>query len=371
MTDRSTDNRSADIGTVDLHTGDIGTADTRTADTRIAAFEPIEPPEKMVAQMPMTTAAAQVVLEGRESLRRALAGDDRRLVVIVGPCSVHDVDAAREYAGRLSELRRELADHLIVVMRVYFEKPRTTVGWKGLINDPHLDGSCDVNTGLRRARQLLLDINGLGVPCATELLDPITPQYLSDLLAWAAIGARTTESQTPREMASGLSMPVGFKNATDGGLQIALNGIAAASRPHAFLGIDASGHSCVVRTRGNPDVHLVMRGGAEPNYTKPHLAFAKVALEEAPGVRQILVDCSHGNSSKDSAKQAGVFEYLVQVLAGGEQALLGMMLESNLVAGKQPLGDDMTYGQSVTDACIGWETTEQLLRAAHGALSPS
>jgi 3-deoxy-7-phosphoheptulonate synthase len=290
-------------------------------------------------------------------------------MVVVGPCSIHDTAAAEEYARRLAALRDELGDRLFIVMRVYFEKPRTTVGWKGLINDPHLDGTCDIDAGLRAAREVLSTINELGLPCATELLDPIVPQYISDFVTWAAIGARTTESQTHREMASGLSMPVGFKNATDGDLQIALDGITASRQPHAFLGITASGTTCVVRTRGNPDVHLVMRGGSKPNYQKPHIAFAKAALEGIAGRRLILVDCSHGNSNKDYRRQPEVFEHLVDLYAGGEEALLGCMLESNLVEGNQPIGPDLVYGRSITDGCIGWETTELILRRAHERLT--
>lgn len=251
-----------------------------------------------------------------------------------------------------------------MVMRVYFEKPRTTVGWKGYINDPLLDGSCNVEAGLRGARSLLLAINKLGLPCATEFLDPIVPQYISDLVSWAAIGARTTESQTHREMASGLSMPVGFKNATDGSLQLAVDGMTAARRPHAFLGITANGRACVVRTSGNPHAHLVLRGGRTPNYGRPHLAFAEASLEDAPGQRLILVDCSHGNSSKKPERQPLVFDEVLSEHLLGRQSLLGAMLESHLLAGRQSLGPTLVRGRSITDACIDWDTTEALLIGA-------
>ena len=341
---------------------------TRTTDLHVEAFEAIESPRALQERFPLSAEGAQVVVDTRQEIRRAIAGDDDRLLVIIGPCSIHDPEAGRDYARRLLELRRELGDRLLIVMRVYFEKPRTTVGWKGLINDPRLDGTCDLNAGLKIARELLVELNALGMPCATEFLDPIVPQYLSDLVSWAAIGARTTESQTHREMASGLSMPVGFKNATDGDLQIALNGMEAARSGHAFLGVTDEGRSCVVRTKGNPDVHLVMRGGKKPNFQKPHIHFAKASLEPLPGDRLILVDCSHGNSNKDFSRQPKAFEYLVDLFAEGERSILGMMVESNIVEGNQPLGGELTYGQSVTDACIGWDTTEVLLRAAHSRL---
>ena len=336
---------------------------------RIRAFEPLDSPDAIGRDLPITPAVADHVRQARLTMRRALAGEDKRLVVISGPCSIHDPKAAVEYAQRLAVLQQQVAETLIVVMRVYFEKPRTTVGWKGLINDPLLDGSCQINLGLRRARQLLLDINALGLPCATEFLDPIVPQYLSDLVSWTAIGARTTESQTHREMASGLSMPVGFKNATDGALQIALDGMVAAQHPHAFLGINRAGDSCIVRTAGNPDVHLVLRGGsAGPNYTKPHIAYAKASLEQQAHRRLIMVDCSHGNSNKDYRRQGKVFEYMVDLFLQGEDAILGMMVESNLVAGQQAIGPQLTYGQSVTDACIDWQETERLLLQAQTRL---
>ena len=312
-----------------------------------------------------------MVADGRRALRECLAGTDRRLVVIVGPCSIHDPRSALEYATRLAGLREQVADKMMLVMRVYFEKPRTTVGWKGLITDPDHNGSDDMNRGLEEARKILLAINGLGLPCATEFLDPIVPQYVADLVSWAAIGARTTESQTHRQMASGLSMPVGFKNSTDGGLEVAVQAMEAASAPHAFLGINVEGQTSVVRTTGNPDTHVVLRGGGgKSNYSRADIAYTRALLGEAgAGPRAIMVDCSHANSGKDYRKQPVVFGNVIEQVLAGEEALLGMMLESHLVEGRQALGESMTYGQSVTDACIGWETTEELLLGAHERLS--
>ena len=334
---------------------------TPVRDLHIEAFERLPPPADLLAEQPASAAAMATVVAVRLALREAIAGHDQRLVVVVGPCSIHDPDAALEYAGRLQALNEQVGEQLLLVMRTYFEKPRTTVGWKGYINDPHLDGSCDVLAGLRGARELLLAINDLGVPCATEFLDPIVPQYISDLISWAAIGARTTESQTHREMTSGLSMPVGFKNATDGSLQLAMDGMTAARRPHAFLGITERGRACVVRTRGNPDVHLVLRGGPRPNFGRPHLAFAEASLDAAPGRRLILVDCSHGNSGKDHRRQPEVFDSVLTERMGGRQSLLGVMLESHLLAGNQRPGPEMVRGRSITDACMDWPTTETLL----------
>jgi len=336
-----------------------------TADLHVAAFEALASPDDVKAKLPADEAALETVRYGRDAIRRGLAGQDPRLVMIVGPCSVHDADAATDYAQRLAVLAADLREKLIVVMRVYFEKPRTTIGWKGLINDPHGDGSHDVNAGLHTARQLLLKINALGLPCATEFLDPIVPQYTADLVTWAAIGARTTESQTHREMTSGLSMPVGFKNPTDGNLQIAVNALISARHPHVFLGIDGSGTTCIVRTSGNPDVHLVLRGGNKgPNYSAADIAAAKEALGGEPGERRILVDCGHGNTNKDFTKMPDVFRAVVEQSRAGETAILGTMIESNLVAGRQDLSETLTYGQSITDPCIDWDTTNELLREA-------
>jgi 3-deoxy-7-phosphoheptulonate synthase len=320
----------------------------------------------------MTPEAAETVLAGRNELRKALSGADQRLVVITGPCSIHDPKAALEFAGRLAKLRRQVADKILIVMRVYFEKPRTTVGWKGLINDPYMDGSHDIVHGLKLARDILMQINELGLPCATEFLDPIVPQYISDVVSWAAIGARTTESQTHRQMASGLSMPVGFKNATDGGLQVALDAMVSARAEHAFVGIADDGMTAIVRTTGNPDVHLVLRGGGgKSNFSRADIAYTKVLLETQPNARAVMIDCSHGNSNKNFLNQPKVFLEVLSQVVSGEKSILGVMLESNLVEGRQDLvdGKPLAYGQSVTDACISWDATERLLLDAHRLLS--
>ena len=343
-----------------------------TQDLHIADMMQLTPPRAFKAELPMTEEANRTVVEGREAVRRILRKEDKRLLAIVGPCSIHDPQAAREYARRLNNLRLELQDRLCVVMRVYFEKPRTTVGWKGLISDPHLDGSDDMATGLRLARKLLLDINQLGLPAGTEMLDPITPQYNSDLISWASIGARTTESQTHREMASGLSMPVGFKNSTAGDLQVALNAMESARHPHSFLGIDQEGRTCLVRTKGNPWGHLVLRGGSDkPNYDTQSLALAAARLSKAGLEPVLLVDCSHANSSKKHERQEEVWQDLVQQRVQGNRELIGMMVESNLEEGSQKIPKDkkeLKYGVSITDACVGWETTERMLRQAYAQL---
>ncbi len=330
------------------------------------------PPRRIRADLPVTPAANRTVVAGREAVKAILGGGDRRLLVIVGPCSIHDERAAYEYAGRLVELRRELADRLCVVMRVYFEKPRTVTGWKGLINDPHLDGSFDMESGLRTARRILRYMGELGLPAGTEMLDPITPQYIADLVTWAAIGARTTESQTHRQMASGLSMPVGFKNGTDGNLQIAVDAMRSARNRHSFLGIDEDGGTAIIDTRGNPWTHLILRGGRNgPNYDPAAVAEAEAALRGAGLPAAVMVDCSHANAGKKYQNQAAVWHSAVAQRAAGNTALIGLMLESNLEAGAQTLGDDprlLRYGVSITDECIGWEETEKLLRAAHAAL---
>jgi 3-deoxy-7-phosphoheptulonate synthase len=288
------------------------------------------------------------------------------LLVIVGPCSIHDVNGALEYAGRLNKLREEFADEMEIVMRVYFEKPRTTVGWKGLINDPHLDNSHDIEAGLNKARQLLLDINAMGLPAATEFLDPIIPQYISDLVTWAAVGARTTESQTHREMASGLSMPVGFKNATDGSLQIAIDAMGAAMRPHSFLGIDQDGTTSIVRTTGNPTGHVVLRGGrSQSNYDATSIREAEAKLAQAGLPTVLMVDCSHANSAKQHARQEEVWHDVVEQRAGGTRSLIGLMVESNLFEGNQPFPKnpaELRYGVSISDACLGWDATERMMR---------
>jgi 3-deoxy-7-phosphoheptulonate synthase len=338
----------------------------QTTNTRIVSFEALESPASVLLKKPLSPKAAATVLAGRAELRKALSGEDPRLVVITGPCSIHDPKAALEYAQRLAEVRQKVQSKILVVMRVYFEKPRTTVGWKGLINDPHMDGSHDIIHGLRLAREILLGINEIGMPCATEFLDPIVPQYTSDLVSWVAIGARTTESQTHRQMASGLSMPVGFKNATDGSLQVALDAMVSARAPHAFVGIDIDGRTSIVKTKGNLDVHMVLRGGGgKSNYSRADIAYTKALLEGQAHKRQIMIDCSHGNSNKNFLNQPRVFDEVLGQVVAGERAILGLMLESNLVEGKQDLGKGaLAYGQSITDGCIGWQATHDLLMQA-------
>ena len=326
-------------------------------------------PRALKAELPLTDRAAPTVAVGRETVKRILRQEDPRLLVVVGPCSIHDPDAAREYASRLNALREELADQLFILMRVYFEKPRTTIGWKGLINDPHLDGSYDIEAGLKIGRRLLLEINGLGLPAATEFLDPITPQYLADLVSWGAIGARTTESQTHREMASGLSMPIGFKNATDGGLQVAIDAMGAARHAHNFLGIDPDGGTAIIRTTGNPDGHVVLRGGRQrTNYDAASIAESIAQLQKAGLPPVLMVDCSHANSGKQHAKQEEVWHSVIEQRAAGNTALIGMMVESYLHEGSQPIPQNLAElkrGVSITDACLCWETTKRMLRHGH------
>lgn len=343
-----------------------------TQDLNIRDMIPLISPAALKHELPMTEAANRTVVEGRAAVKRILRQDDPRLLAIIGPCSIHDPHAALEYAGRLNALREELADRICLVMRVYFEKPRTTIGWKGLINDPYLDGSDNVAEGLRLARQILLDINAMGLPAGTEMLDPISPQYHADLITWAAIGARTTESQTHREMASGLSMPVGFKNSTEGNLQIAINAMESARNPHTFLGIDQDGKTCMVRTTGNPWGHVVLRGGnSGPNYEQQSIAEAMQQLQRAQVEPILLVDCSHANANKQHERQEMVWNDLVQQRVAGNRNLIGMMVESNLAAGNQKIPADrsqLRYGVSVTDPCVGWETTEGMLRHAYAQL---
>ncbi len=335
----------------------------------------LEPPRAIKAELPSTDAATATVVEGRETVKRILAGEDPRLLVVIGPCSIHDPVGALDYAQRLAKLRAELADQLFIVMRVYFEKPRTTIGWKGLVNDPHMDGSADIQTGLKLGRKVLLDITSLGIPTATEFLDPVVPQYIADLVSWAAIGARTTESQTHREMASGLSMPVGFKNATDGSLQIAIDAMFSARTPHSFLGIDQDGATSIVRTTGNRFGHVVLRGGrARTNYDAASIAEAVRQLHNHHLPTGLMVDCSHANSLKQHAKQEEVWQSLIAQRADGNTNLIGAMVESNIHEGNQPVGNDpaaLQYGVSVTDACIGWETTERMLRWGAAQLAKS
>ena len=323
-------------------------------------------PSKLHKDIPATARATETVGAARRVLADILSGRDPRLFVVVGPCSIHDTAAAMDYAQRLKALADELADQLFIVMRVYFEKPRTTVGWKGLINDPRMDDSFHIEEGLRLARRLLIDLNDLGLPCGTEALDPITPQYLGDLIAWSAIGARTTESQTHRELASGLSSPVGFKNGTDGNLEVALNAMLSAAQPHAFLGINGAGQVAVTQTRGNPFGHLILRGGAVPNYDSVAVAQAEAALKELKLPVNIVVDCSHANSRKNHALQTLVLRDVAHQVAHGNRSIKGVMLESNLFEGNQKLGSaqDLRYGVSITDACMGWDTTAACLREA-------
>ncbi|MEB3252180.1 MAG: 3-deoxy-7-phosphoheptulonate synthase, partial [Cyanobacteriota bacterium] len=307
--------------------------------------------------------------------RHILYNEDRRLLVIVGPCSVHDIDAAYDYGQRLVNLRHELSGQLEIVMRVYFEKPRTNIGWKGLINDPHLDGSYDINTGLRLARKLLMDLAHLGLPAATELLDPVTPQYIADVIAWTAIGARTTESQTHREMASGLSMPIGFKNGTDGSLAAAVNAMVAASQPHHFLGINHHGLASIVTTTGNPDCHLVLRGGKDgPNFSREHVARAAAEMAKLELNPRLMIDCSHANANKDHTRQVLVLEDVANQVRDGSRHILGVRIESHLQGGNQPIPKNLrqlTYGQSITDACVDFDTTATMLRQLASAVEPS
>ncbi|MBI1177062.1 3-deoxy-7-phosphoheptulonate synthase [bacterium] len=344
-----------------------------TYNLRVREVVKLQSPNVIKAEMPMTEVSNETVVQGRSTIEAILDRKDPRLLVVIGPCSIHDAEAALEYAERLNRIRQEVEDRLFIVMRVYFEKPRTTVGWKGLINDPHLDGSYDIDSGLKKARQLLLDITGMGLPTATEFLDPIVPQYIADLVSWAAIGARTTESQTHREMASGLSMPVGYKNATDGSLQIALDAMSSARTPHNFLGIDQDGATCVIRTAGNPSGHVVLRGGRKmTNYDAASINAALAELKKAGLPETVMVDCSHANSAKQHKKQEEVWNNVIAQRADGNTGITGMMVESFLCEGNQPFPqpvDQLKHGVSITDACIGWEMTERLLRDGHKRLA--
>lgn len=347
----------------------------QTQDLHVVETRPLVSPALLHHEFPTSPEAATLVADARDRIRHILYNEDRRLLVIVGPCSVHDIDAAYEYGQKLVNLRHELSGQLEIIMRVYFEKPRTNVGWKGLINDPHLDGSYDINTGLRLARKLLLDLAQIGLPAATELLDPVTPQYIADLIAWTAIGARTTESQTHREMASGLSMPIGFKNSTDGSLQAAMNAMVAASRPHHFLGINHSGLASIVTTTGNPDGHLVLRGGkGGPNFSTDHVNQAAAEMAQLKLNPRMMVDCSHANANKDHNRQVSVLEDIAAQVRGGSRHILGVMIESHLKAGNQSIPDNLrqlTYGQSITDACVDFDTTAAMLRQLASAVEPS
>jgi 3-deoxy-7-phosphoheptulonate synthase len=332
-------------------------------DLRIERTVPFATPAQLLDELPLTDDQAEVVLRGRDEVTAILDKRDDRLFVVVGPCSVHDVEAAREYARRLSARATELRDDLCIAMRVYFEKPRTTVGWKGLITDPHLDGSGDVNTGVRMARELLLDVLAEGVPVGVEWLDPVTPQYISDTVAWGAIGARTTESQPHRQLGSGLSMPVGFKNRTDGNVQVAVDAVGAAAVPHAFVGVAVEGQPAILHTRGNPDCHIILRGGSDrPNYASEEVGEALAKLRAAGLPERVVIDASHDNSRKDHTRQPAAAADVGAQVAAGSRDIVGVMLESFLVAGRQdPNGAQLRYGQSITDACMDWDTTSEVL----------
>jgi 3-deoxy-7-phosphoheptulonate synthase len=335
----------------------------KTDDLRILEIKELLPPAHVLREFAISESAAKTVFEARHAIHRILHGADDRLLVIAGPCSIHDVKAAQEYAGRLKAAKDQHAGDLLVMMRVYFEKPRTTVGWKGLINDPNLDGSFNINQGLRIGRQLLLELNEIGIPAGCEFLDMITPQYIADLVAWGAIGARTTESQVHRELASGLSCPVGFKNGTDGNVKIALDAIRAARAPHHFLSVTKGGHSAIVSTMGNEDCHLILRGGTQPNYDAQSVDGASRHLAAAGIPARIMIDFSHGNSDKDPLKQVDVGREVATQITAGDGRIFGVMIESHLKAGRQDLmpGKELVYGQSITDACVGWEDTHALL----------
>jgi 3-deoxy-7-phosphoheptulonate synthase len=344
-----------------------------TENINIASNDVLLTPAELKEILPLSEVAQNAITHSRQALQNIIDGNDSRPFIVVGPCSIHDPKAALEYAKKLKKLADEVSDKLFLVMRVYFEKPRTTTGWKGLINDPLLNGSFDIETGLKQARELMISLVELGLPLATEALDPISPQYLADLISWSAIGARTTESQTHREMASGLSSPVGFKNATDGSLQIAVDALQAVSSPHSFLGINGKGEVSVVRTNGNAYGHIVLRGGGgKPNYDIATIKACELSLEKANLDKNIVVDCSHENSYKDPAKQEAVFTHCIKQRMAGNKSIIGMMLESNLHWGNQKIPEDLSelkYGISITDACIDWETTERIIREAAGKLS--
>lgn len=335
----------------------------RTDDLRIKEIKELVPPSHVLREFPISEKTAQLTYDTRQAVHRILHGADDRLLVIMGPCSIHDVKAAREYAGKLKEAKDRLAEDVLLVMRVYFEKPRTTVGWKGLINDPRLDGSFSINEGIRIAREVLLDINDMGVPAGCEFLDMITPQYIADLVSWGAIGARTTESQIHRELASGLSCPVGFKNGTDGNIKIAVDAIRAAQAPHHFLSVTKAGHSAIVSTAGNEDCHIILRGGKQPNYDAANVDAAAKGLADAGLAQRLMIDFSHSNSSKNAQKQMDVGQDVARQITDGEDRIFGVMVESHLKAGRQDLlpGKPLVYGQSITDGCIGWEDSRKLL----------
>ncbi len=345
----------------------------KTSDVRIQSIDPLIPPRVLKDEFPASDASLQTVVESRRIIESIISGNDPRMVAVVGPCSIHDPDAAIEYASRLKRLHDELKDRIYIVMRVYFEKPRTRLGWRGLILDPHIDGSYDIQAGLRAARRLLCEITDMGLPAGSEMLDPIVPQFTSDLIAWASIGARTTESQTHREMASGLSMPVGFKNGTDGSIDVAVNALSSSRYPHSFIGIDPEGRTCVLNTSGNETGHVILRGGRSgPNYHDESVEDASRMLMEAGYSPAVMVDCSHANSAKDPSRQEKVLRSVVRQRREGQSAIIGFMMESNLGHGRQDIPenlDDLVYGVSVTDPCIGWDATENSLRWAHAQLA--
>lgn len=351
---------------------DVSVMDQTVEDINIDSIQTLITPAQLKAEMPLSDAAKATVLAGRQTVRNILDGKDHRLFVVIGPCSIHDPQAAHEYAERLKALSAKVQDTLYLVMRVYFEKPRTTVGWKGLINDPDMNDSFDIEKGLHIGRRLLLDLNEMGLPCATEALDPNSPQYLQDLISWSAIGARTTESQTHREMSSGLSSPVGFKNGTDGGMTVAVNAMQAVQSGHSFLGLNADGQVAIIRTNGNPYAHVVLRGGnGKPNYDATSVAQAEAALTKAKVSGKIMIDASHANSNKDPYLQPLVLENVTQQILDGNQSIVGLMVESHLKGGRQDIPAnlcDLEYGKSVTDGCIDWDTTEATLLKMHDAL---
>ena len=333
-----------------------------TDNLRVDELKKLVSPTELCAKLPLSAALTEKVLDDRQVVRDIIHLKDPRLLVVIGPCSIHDPEAALDYARHLAEVAERVQDKYFLVMRVYFEKPRTTIGWKGFINDPRLDDSCDMEHGLHAARKLMLDIVELGLPIATEFLDPIVPQYTADLVSWSAIGARTTESQTHREMASGLSMPVGFKNATDGNIQVAINAIESASIPHSFLGIDQEGHTAVVKTTGNPNTHLVLRGGdKQPNFEIPEVTYAACKLEAAGLEPSVMIDCSHANASKVARNQIRVWEDILKQRGKGTSPITGAMIESFLEEGNQKISGDLKYGLSITDPCVDWKTTERML----------
>lgn len=347
-------------------------SDLRVNNLNVESQSVLITPDELKASYPMSDQAMASVIEGRKTVRNILDGSDHRLFIVIGPCSIHDVDAAMDYARRLKALADEVSDTIYIIMRVYFEKPRTTVGWKGLINDPHLDDSFQIEEGLGTARKLLIDLSDLGLPLSTEALDPISPQYIQDLISWSAIGARTTESQTHREMASGLSSAVGFKNGTDGGLTVAINALQSVSHPHRFLGINSEGQVSVIRTKGNAYGHVVLRGGGgKPNYDSVSVKLCEQELEKHGVSKNLMIDCSHSNSNKDPALQPMVMENVTNQIIEGNTSIIGLMVESNIGWGNQSIPDDLNdlkYGVSVTDACIDWETTEKAIRDMHAKL---